>query len=300
MQRVNYLLFYLFALFIMAIPSFLRHKIADGIALIGFWIAKRYRFVVHTNLELVFPKRYSFSEKDAIAKQCMRNLLREVLSVIEIYFTPNKKLQKLVRVEGEENLQAFKEKNQGVIFFTNHYNNLEIAALGVAKVSNTLQVTEAMNNPYIDAFVTKSRQKNGLTVIPVRKAVRHLALQLKRGGDVSIVIDQSVNADAGIPIDLFGHKTLHLTTASYLARKFDAPLVPTLLEKDDDDNWVFKILPPVPFTKTENEEEDIKYLTQAQANFLKACLDKDPIPWFWCHKRWKRTYPEIYNFKESK
>ena len=294
MQRFTYILFYIFSLLLMLIPTFLRHKLSNLFALLFFYLVKRYRYIVHANLEHVFPNKYTQKEKDTIAKQCFKNLLQEVLSVIEFHFTSKKKLQKMIRVEGEESLRPFREKGQGIVFFTNHYNNLEVAGIGLAKVAQTLHVVQEASNPYLNAFIARSREKNGLHTIPMNKAVRQLAKQLKNGKDVSLVVDQSVNEDAGTIVRIFGKESMHLTSASFLSRKFDAPLIPTQLIKDTKGKWVYKIYPPISFTKTDDVEKDILYLTQAQAHFLEQNLKEDPTPWFWCHRRWKKTHPEIY------
>lgn len=294
MQRINYTLFYGFALFLMIMPPFLRHALSDGFAWLAYKLSKKYRFVVHANLELLFPKRYSELEKNQIALRCFKNLLREVISVIELYFLSVKKRNDLIRVEGKEHIQKYLDSGKALVFVTNHYNNLEIAGIGLAKVAKTIHVVQEAGNPYIDHFIAKSREKNGLKTIPMGKALRHLAKALKNGQSVSMIVDQSVNADAGIVVEFFGQPAMHLTSASFLARKFNTLIVPTVMEKGKDGMWVYKVMPPIPFTKTEDEAADIRYLTQAQANILEAQLKKDPLPWFWCHKRFKNTLPEIY------
>ena len=299
MQGISYILFYSFALLLMLIPAPLRHALSDGVAWLGFKLSKRYRYVVHANLELIFPKRYSDKEKDAIAKLCFKNLLREVLSVIEFYFTPKKQLQKLVRIEGLEHIQKDLDAKKPLVFISNHYNNLEVAGIGMAKITKTLHVVQKAGNVYIDRFIARSREKNGLKTIPMNKALRHLAKALKSGQSVSMIVDQSVNPDAGIVVDFFGHPAMHLTSASYLARKFKTKIVPVVLEQEAKERWVYKILPPIAFTPSDDEKADIFYLTQAQAKILETQLKKDPLPWFWCHKRFKNTLPEIYKKAHS-
>ena len=55
-----------------------------------------------------------------------------------------------------------------------------------------------------------------------------------------------------------------------------------------------KIYDPIFPIKTDNEENDIKELSQLQANALSAIILEDKKQWFWSHKRFKSHYREIY------
>ena len=296
MYRISYGLFYLLALLLMAMPTVLRRALFKSIGGLLFYLMPRYVRIVYANLDTAFNPPLPEHQKRTIAKGCFKNLLLEVLSIIETYFTPVELLKKRVTVEGKEKVALLKQSGKGIVFVTFHYNDLEVAAIGLAQVTRTVHIVQEVANPYLNAFIERSRGKHADTV-PMRKALRHLAKQLKNGGDVSIVVDQSFNDDAAMEVEFFGQPTAHLTSASYLARKFDAPMVPVSL-RIENGKEIFTIHDPIAFTKTEDEQADIRTLTQAQATFLETLIRRDPAPWFWCHRRWKRTLPHIYQRKK--
>lgn len=294
MHRLQYIIFYSFALFIMLFPQKMRHAIFKALASFLFLLLKNKRAIIHANLDLAFKNSMDSKEKDRIGKICFQNLLIEVLSIIEVYFTSTKKLYKNIKTTNTQVVDKLKSENKSIIYIIYHYNNLELGGVALSSVAETLHIVQEANNPYIDNFIKRSRERHGLKTIPMGKAVRHLAIQLKKKGDISLVVDQSVNPDAGMIVTMFDQPTMHLTTGSYLARKFDAVLVPLHIVQEDSRSCILHFKEPIPFTKSDDQEADITYLTQMQAKILEDIIKEDPLPWFWCHKRWKRTHPEIY------
>lgn len=46
--------------------------------------------------------------------------------------------------------------------------------------------------------------------------------------------------------------------------------------------------------KTDNEKEDLKQISQLEANAISDIILEDKKQWFWPHKRFKSHYREIY------
>lgn len=280
----------------MIFPRKLRHTFFKGVASFLYLLLKRKRKIIYANLDLAFKGKMNQEEKDRVGKICFQNLIIEVISVIEVYFTSTKKLYPSIKKVNTEIVDKLKSENKSIIYIIYHYNNLELGGVALSSVAKTLHVVQKVNNPYIDNFIKRSREKHGLKTIHMTKAVRHLAIQLKKKRDISLVVDQSVYIAFGTIVKMFDEPTVHVTTASYLARKFDAVLLPLHITQNDSLSCTLHFKEPIPFTKTDNEEADINYLTQMQATILENIIKEDPAPWFWCHKRWKDTHQNLYNF----
>ena len=279
----------------MIFPRKLRHAFFKALASFLYLLLKRKREIIYANLDLAFKGKMSQEEKDKIGKICFQNLIIEIISIVEVYFISSKKLYKTIRTENRAIVDDLKKKNKPIIYIIYHYNNLELGGLALSSISSTLHIVQPAKNPYIDAFVKRSRERHGIRTIPMKKAVRHLAIQLKKGDDISLVIDQGTSIHDGTMVTMFDETTSHINTASYLARKFDAVLVPLHIEQKDSLSCTLHIKEPIPFTKSSDEEADITYLTQMQATTLEEIIKENPAPWFWCHKRWKDTHSEIYS-----
>ena len=51
---------------------------------------------------------------------------------------------------------------------------------------------------------------------------------------------------------------------------------------------------PIIPVKTDNEKDDIKIISQLEANAISDIIYEDKKQWFWPHKRFKSHYKEIY------
>jgi KDO2-lipid IV(A) lauroyltransferase len=108
------------------------------------------------------------------------------------------------------------------------------------------------------------------------------------------LVDQAIRPNQSIEVDLFGHPATHTPLASILSRKFAIDLIPAFISTEDYINYHIKIYNPIKTIRTEHQDEDLKYLTQAQANAMQTAIEAHPKEWFWMHKRWKNTTQNIY------
>jgi len=91
-------------------------------------------------------------------------------------------------------------------------------------------------------------------------------------------------------------KTLRQTsTPAFLARKFDAVIIPVAMRTDDEDNYTLMLFDEIVVEKTDDAKADIFKATQLQADWLSSLIKKEPKFWFWLHRRFKGDHPHIYN-----
>jgi lauroyl/myristoyl acyltransferase len=91
-----------------------------------------------------------------------------------------------------------------------------------------------------------------------------------------------------------GKEVTQTPTPAFLARKFNAYIIPVYMEYLDD--FKYKIIFKEPFLveKSSNEHKDIKLATQKQADIFTQIINNNKNLWFWCHKRFKELNNEIY------
>jgi KDO2-lipid IV(A) lauroyltransferase len=104
-----------------------------------------------------------------------------------------------------------------------------------------------------------------------------------------------MNQREGVEINFLGKVTRQTATPAYLARKYNAAIIPVTIRTDDDENYTLMFFDEIKVAKTDNEKEDILNATQAQADWLSKLITNEPKFWFWIHRRWKSEHPYIYN-----
>ena len=117
---------------------------------------------------------------------------------------------------------------------------------------------------------------------------------LREGQTLIMLIDQGVRRPESVEIRFFGKRTLASPAAAYLALRCRVPVIPIFCLRQPDGAYCLKILPPVDHMRTGAFKVDIQALTQRLMATVEAAVRRHPEQWFWFHKRWKRTYPDLY------
>ena len=82
--------------------------------------------------------------------------------------------------------------------------------------------------------------------------------------------------------------------AALLALRGRMPVVPMVCTRDSHGRYTISAKPPIVFTRTGDLRQDVQALTQRLMDFLEGAIRAYPEQWFWFHKRWKRTHPDLY------
>ena len=108
------------------------------------------------------------------------------------------------------------------------------------------------------------------------------------------MIDTGINKKDGLKVEFMGKFVHQTSTPAYLARKFNAAIIPVIMTTDDEENYTLEFFNEIKVQKSEDEQADILKATQLQADWLTKLITDEPKFWFWIHRRFKSDYPEIY------
>ncbi len=95
-------------------------------------------------------------------------------------------------------------------------------------------------------------------------------------------------------MDFFGHRARTTPIAAILARRYGIPILPVLSRRLADGRHLLAILPPLPRLETSRPKADVLRLVQLQTRIIESWVRRHPDQWLWLHKRWKKSYPELY------
>ncbi|WP_434657311.1 hypothetical protein [Sulfurimonas sp. NW9] len=178
---------------------------------------------------------------------------------------------------------------------TPHYCAWELGAAGLAlHVEPIAPVYKKLKNRIYEKWLLDARARFGNTNLEKTNVVKPLIRLIKQGRASGILIDTNINEKEGVMVNFLGKPLRMTATPAYLARKFNAAIVPVHIRTDDEENYTIIIADEIKIDKTENEKEDIQKATQLQADWLTSIIKKEPKFWFWLHRRWKNDKPEIY------
>lgn len=292
---IGYYIFRIVEFFLMLLPHSLRKAVFTGLARFAHAVDKKHRRVIRQNLGLAFGDALSEEEVDAISRYCYKNLLLALLQVMENRRLTKEELGGKVTFVNKEIVERAQRSGKPIVFISAHVSNWELGATALASQITPLNaVHKALNNPYFDRYLLDSRSRFDLNMVEKHGAIRHLSKALKQNRAVSLLIDQNTNPKEAVVVDFFGTSVTQTPAPAFLARKYDAPIIPLFMTTDDEEHYTITFYDPITVAHSDDSQADILRATQAQSRWLEERIRENPKLWFWCHRRWKTMHPEIY------
>jgi KDO2-lipid IV(A) lauroyltransferase len=292
---MGFKLFLLFEKFLMILPKKARKDFFVFLAKIAYFISGRYRKVGFINLDFIFGGTITQKEKKEIVRYSFKNLLLNFLHLMEIRHMSRDELTKKVEVKNIEAVQKAHEQQKAVIYVTSHYCAWELGGTAIGAFAEPIAaVYKKMKNIPYQNWVLESRSHFKNSSLEKSNVIKPLIRLIKEGRASGILIDTGINQREGVEVRFLGKNVRQTSTPAYLARKYNAAIIPVIIQTDDEDNYTLTFFDEIPVEKTDNEQEDIQKATQLQADWLSKIIKDNPKFWFWIHRRFKSDHKEIY------
>jgi KDO2-lipid IV(A) lauroyltransferase len=288
-------LFLLLEKVLMSLPKGARKAFFSFLASTAYHLSAKSRKIVRQNLEFAFDGKMSEDEIDEITRYSFKNLLFNFMHLMELRYMSKEELAKKVTIQNKEAVDRVHAQNRAVIYVTTHYSSWELggASLG-ALVEPLAAVYKRMQDPTFEGWLLESRARFGNTNLEKTKVIKPLIKLIRQKKACGILIDTNIHQKEGLIVNFMGKTIRQTYTPSYLARKFDAAIIPVTIRTDDEENYTLMLFDEIPVEKTDDEKADLQKATQLQADWLTNLITNEPKFWFWLHRRWKNDHPEIY------
>ncbi len=295
LDYIIYLIYRFFKFVVLLLPKSLVKIFLDALVYLVYLVNIEHKRYAKANLDFVYKDSISEDKKKEIIKGTYKNLVYNLYEFIENQTLDLAGFEKKISLQNESIiLDALKNKRK-IILITAHYGNWEYGnTFFPLKYAPTTMVGRPMNNKYFNQELNDTRTKNNTQMLTKREAGRGLVKAIKDNRILGFVIDQH-NGD-GVEVDFLGHKVLQADSASRLAIKFDALIIPLFFTMDSFGQYTAKFYEPIDH-KNYNDENKILNLTQAQADIMSKHILLKPEQWFWQHKRFKHFHKKIYDAK---
>lgn len=288
-----YRLFLLLDSFLMMLPHGWRKKIFTSLATLTHILAFSRNRIIQTNLKFAFKDELTLLEKKEIESYCYRNLALNFLQTMENRRNTADDLQAQVTFENREAVDALLSENRGIIFVSAHFGNWELGGAALSSlITPVSSIYKEFSNASFDPYLLEARTNHKMKLAEKNGALKHIAKALKGGRSILLMIDQASNERTGVKVNFFGSSTYQTSTPAQLAHKFDAPIVGVYIVSTDEHHYTITFKNPIEVKS--NDESAIVEATQKQACDVEKVIRTHPKLWFWCHKRWKGEFKEIY------
>jgi KDO2-lipid IV(A) lauroyltransferase len=194
-------------------------------------------------------------------------------------------------VEGWSIIEERLARAKGLILVSGHLGNWELGGAYLAARGLPMQVVARyMENPLFDAFLTRTRERIGMTVVHDDEAVRRVPRALRTGHAVAFLIDQGAVGLASTWVPFFGRLAKTPRGPAVFALRLGAPIVFGAALRQPSGRFRLSF-EPIDTTPTGNLEADVERIVADYTAVLERWVRRAPEQYFWQHRRWKHQRP---------
>jgi KDO2-lipid IV(A) lauroyltransferase len=266
-------------------------RIGERIGTLGYAPLKIRRTVVEKQLAAAFPEK-SAEEIDRIARATYGHLGRTSIETAVLpSYSPKQIIGLFEEVNGWSIVEERIARGRGLIVVTGHLGNWELGGAYLAARGLPIDaVARHMANPLFDKYLTKTRERIGMTVVHDEDAVRRVPRSLRSGRAVAFLFDQGAIGLASTWVPFFGRYAKTPRGPAVFALRLGSPIVfgAALRRPSGKYQLTFE---PIDVHETGDREADIDKIVTDYSDTLERWVRRAPEQYLWAHRRWKHQRP---------
>jgi len=281
----------------LALPLKLVYSFASFLAQAYYFLAFRDRRFVKANLRVIFPEK-SNRQLRKISRMVFRNFAKYLVDFFRFEKLNRQYIDKNIKLE---NLHFFDEtlaKGKGVVVLTAHLGNWELGGVVLAQLGYPFwAVALPHKNKKVNDFFLAQRNRKGVKVIAMGKAVRSCITEIKNNHMVALVGDRDFS-EKGMMIDFFGRPTHFPEGPAALSLMTGASIVPGFMLRNPDDSFTLRIEKPIEFTPSGDKAKDLADLIGVYKIIIQDYIRKYPEQWYVFRRFWVEPRPSSGRVKQ--
>jgi KDO2-lipid IV(A) lauroyltransferase len=265
------------------------YALARFLAKVLYRVDSRHREVGLENLRQAFGARFDEAERDRIVRSVYEHFCMVLMEILHIprKLHPTTWRDRITLVGHEAVLDRLLSGGP-LIMVTGHFGNWEMAGylFGVFGFPPN-SVARTLDNPYLDGFLRRFREKTGQALIPKSGGYDQMLDVLNRGGVLSFLADQDAG-QRGLYVDFFCRPASTHKAIALLALEHRAPVVVGYARRIGPgfryEVGCEALITPNEWTGT---ADDARLLTQRYTAAIESFVRRNPEQYLWLHRRWK-------------
>ena len=288
LDRLQYLLLLLFVRCIGLLPRPMAHGVGILIGKLAYHLHPRLRRVGMRNLELAFPQK-PMKERRRILRGVYVSLGRLLGEFCLFPRYTRENAAQIATYQGLENFEAAERCGKGVLLLTGHFGGWEVGSFFHSLMGHPMRiVVRPIDNPYVDALVTRYRTLHGNSLIANQGFARGLLEAMRHNETVGILMDTNMTPPQGVFADFFGIPACTAVGLARVALHSDAAVVPAFTIWDSIlRKYRVEFSPAIELVRTGNSDEDALTNTRIFNRIFEDYVRRYPDQWLWVHRRWK-------------
>ncbi len=282
---LQYLAFRLLATLAPLLPARVAYWVCDRVGDLIYRLLPRRRATVRRNLSIAL--RRSSGEVEPLVRETFRQGMKYYYDTFRIPALTDADLDRLIDVEGWENVERALEAGKGVVIFTGHFGSPALVAQIVAvRGHHITSVVEPVKPARLFDLINGVRGNDRITFLPLGPDnFRDLARVLRQNQIVGIVGDRDI-LGTGVTVKLFGVETRLPAGPVMLCVRTGAALIPAFTFRKANGRFGGRVGAPVVLDRTGDLRESVSVNTQKLAALLEEAVVKSPEQWIVFEPLW--------------
>ena len=266
------------------VPESLAYKIGRAFGSLAYKLMSRRREIAEANLKLAFDL-----DEQELADLTRAHFKHLGMVIIEFLRSPQldkQQVEEIVEIEGQEYLDAARQREEGIVIFTGHFGNWELLGICLTLMGLPMNaLAKNQSNELINQHILKNRQLTGAKVFANKGMVLKKAYQALKKGEALYVIGDQKARTAEEYIKLFGVRaTVALGTVD-LAARTNSWILPIYLPRIEEGKYRLLIKEPIKVQGKLAKDEKIEVMQDLHSS-LEEVIKEYPQQWLWIHRRW--------------
>jgi len=298
-DRTGHFAFVVFRSLFQVLPRSACLNFGRGLGTLAFLLAVRHRRIAYKNLRTAFGTKINRRNLRKLALSSFRHFGAVLADIFKLVHVDRTEREKLVSVEGWENLTEALARGRGVLVFSAHLGNWEMGSLMISRAGRFNVIARALDNKLMEKELAAFRETLGARVIHKQQASRKVIQALRDGEIVAILIDQNVLRSQAVFVDFFGRPAATTPALGAFHLRTGAPLVPVFCLPEAGNRYRLRILPPPEIELSGDLADNVLKITEICTKMIEKEIRQAPGCWLWFHDRW-RSRPEHEHSSEDK
>ena len=277
------------------LPLSVLARIGCGLGWLLYQFAGRRRFIVRVNLAVCFPD-LGEEEREALTRRHFLLLGRSILERGLFWWASRERLQRLIKVRGEEKIHALRTEGRPIMLLAPHFVGLDAGGVAITMRFDIVSIYAEQSDRIFNRYLLRGRHRFGdQLLISRRDSPRASIKAMKSGRPFYYLPDLDFRSPDAIFVPFFGVPAATITGLSRLSRMAGAAVVPCVTRMlPGGAGYEVEIGDPWPDFPTEDVEADTRRMNE----WIEAAIRTMPEQYYWVHRRFKsRPDGEIRPYK---
>jgi len=243
------------------------------------------RQIAQRNLALCFPE-LTQSQRDDLLKANMQTMGMLLIETALSWWASDRQLEKRVRYEGLEHLDAGLAAGKGVILLTGHFTSMELGGRLIMLKKPCYVMFRPLKNPLFNAVMVNARTFHSEGII-LQDDPRAMIRALRKNKVVWYAPDQDYGRKLSIFAKFFGNTAATVPATARMVKMSGAKVIPFIPRREADGTYTLTLSPALDNFPTGDDVADAQRIN----DLIEQEVRQSPEQYYWVHRRFK-TQPE--------